>query len=159
VSDELVVREATVGDATAILEIERASVETPHWSEGTWSQILVERSMHGSQRTCFVAEHMHEVVGFLVLGITVGVAELESVAVLEYARRHGVGRSLCLQAVFYAEMSGAESLQLEVRSANKAALALYRSMGFVEQGVRNGYYSNPKDDAVLMALPLASKDA
>jgi len=102
---------------------------------------------------------MHEVVGFLVLGITVGVAELESVAVLEYARRQGVGRSLCLQAAFYAETSGAESLQLEVRSANKAALALYRSMGFVEQGVRNGYYSNPKDDAVLMALPLASKDA
>lgn len=115
--------------------------------------------MDGPQRACFVAEHTHEVVGFLVLGITVGVAELESVAVLEYARRHGVGRSLCLKAVFYAEMSGAESLQLEVRSANKAALALYRSMGFVEQGVRNGYYSNPKDDAVLMALPLASKDA
>jgi ribosomal-protein-alanine N-acetyltransferase len=154
----LVVRVASVKDAVAILEIERSSAAAPHWCEGIWAQILSEHAMHGPQRMCFVAEHTHEVVGFLVLGIAPGIAELESIAVLKSARRHGVGRSLCLQAAFLAQTTGAELLQLEVRSANEAALALYRSLGFAEQGRRSGYYSDPKDDAVLMALPLASKD-
>jgi len=45
-------------------------------------------------------------------------------------------------------------MQLEVRSASMAAMSLYRSLGFVEQGRRSGYYTNPNDDAVMMELPL-----
>ena len=100
--------------------------------------------------------------GFIVVsvvggsGLGNGVAEIESIAVREDARRRGIGRSLCLQAIYWSQTAGAQSLQLEVRSASVAALALYRSLGFVEQGRRTGYYANPKDDAVLMALALTS---
>jgi ribosomal-protein-alanine N-acetyltransferase len=53
-----------------------------------------------------------------------------------------------------AQTMGAQSMQLEVRSASVAALALYRSLGFVEQGRRTRYYRDPEDDAVLMAIAL-----
>jgi ribosomal-protein-alanine N-acetyltransferase len=167
--DAITVRPAVVEDAADVLEIEQACAEAPHWNEGVWAQILAHSSLYdsklvgpygadGLQRFCFVAEHKEDVVGFLVLSLVTsmagGVAEIESVAVMEFARRHGVGRSLCEQASLSASLHGAETLQLEVRSANAAALAMYRSMGFVEQGRRRGYYADPPDDAVLMMLPL-----
>jgi ribosomal-protein-alanine N-acetyltransferase len=172
-SGEISIRPAVVEDAAAVLEIERSCAEAPHWSEAIWAQILVQHSQYalygapagGQQRMCFVAEHAEEIAGFVVIsivggfGVGNGVAEMESLAVREDARRRGVGRSLCLQAVLWAQTMGAQSMQLEVRSANAAALSLYSSLGFTEEGRRNGYYTDPKDDAVMMALPFEAKDA
>ena len=167
------IRPASVEDAAAVIEIERACSEAPHWSEAIWAQILAHHSQYalygvpldGPRRMCFVAEQDKEVVGFVVISIVGvagpgdGVAEMESVAVREAGRTQGVGRSLCVQAILWAQTIGAASMQLEVRSASVAAMALYRSLGFVEQGRRSGYYTSPKDDAVLMALALTSKSA
>jgi ribosomal-protein-alanine N-acetyltransferase len=167
--EEITVRPAVVEDAADVLEIEQACAEAPHWNEGVWAHILGQSSLYdtklvgpygrnGVQRCCFVAEHKDEVVGFLVLSVVTsmagGAAEIESVAVMEFARRHGVGRALCEQAGLSASLHGAETLQLEVRSATAAAMAMYGSMGFVEQGRRRGYYADPPDDAVLMTLSL-----
>jgi ribosomal-protein-alanine N-acetyltransferase len=107
-----------------------------------------------------VAEQNEATTGFIVVsavGVPIagsGVVEMESLVVRQDARRRGVGRSLCVQAVFWAQTMGAVSMQLEVRSASMAAMSLYRSLGFVEQGRRSGYYTNPNDDAVMMELPL-----
>jgi ribosomal-protein-alanine N-acetyltransferase len=112
-----------------------------------------------------VAEQEDEIAGFVVIsvlsgsGVGDGVAEMESLAVREDARKRGVGRSLCLQAMLWAQTMGVGSMQLEVRSASVAAMALYRSLGFLEQGRRSGYYTDPKDDAVMMELALTQKDA
>jgi ribosomal-protein-alanine N-acetyltransferase len=170
-SSKIYLRQAVVEDAAAILEIERSCEEAPHWNEGVWAQVFsqpvlegVMPSIHQPQRMCFVAEQSGEMAGFVVIrslavaGIGGGLAEMESLAVREDARRRGVGRSLCLQAVLWAQTMGAASMQLEVRSASMAAMALYRSLGFVKQGRRSGYYADPKDDAVMMELPLTAKD-
>jgi ribosomal-protein-alanine N-acetyltransferase len=167
------IRQAVVEDAATVLEVERSCAEAPHWSEAVWAQIFAQHSPYslygaapyGSLRMCFVAEQAEAIAGFIVIsmvgsaGVGIGVAEMESLAVREDARRHGVGRNLCLQAVLWAQTRGAQTMQLEVRSASVAAMALYHSLGFVEQGRRTGYYADPKDDAVLMSLPLASKSA
>jgi ribosomal-protein-alanine N-acetyltransferase len=114
---------------------------------------------------CLVAEQAEEIVGSVVISLVggsafgQGLSEMESLAVREDARRRGVGGSLCLQAILRAQMMGAGLMQLEVRSASVAAMALYRSLGFVEQGRRIAYYADPKDDAVMMELPLTQKDA
>jgi ribosomal-protein-alanine N-acetyltransferase len=173
-SAEISIRPAVVEDAAEVLEIERNCAEAPHWTEGVWAQILSQHTQYaplygtpfgGSRRMCFVAEPADEIGGFVVISILSGsgagngVAEMESVAVREDVRKRGVGRSLCLQAMFWAQTMGAASVQLEVRSASVAAMALYRSLGFVEQGRRSGYYTDPKDDAVMMELALTQKDA
>jgi ribosomal-protein-alanine acetyltransferase len=148
------VREATVEDAATIVEIERRCAEAPHWSEGAWSQVFASYDFKGPQRRCFVAELGGTVVGFVVVSVVAGVAEMESLAVREDARRQGIGRSICLQAMFWAQTCGAETMQLEVRAASAAVRALYGSLGFAEQGIRRGYYEAPADDAVLMELRL-----
>ena len=45
---------------------------------------------------------------------------------------------------------GLETVFLEVRSRNTAAINLYTAYGFKRVGVRKGYYKNPDDDAVIM---------
>jgi ribosomal-protein-alanine N-acetyltransferase len=173
-SAEISIRAAVVEDAAEVLEIERNCAEAPHWSEAVWAQILSQYTQDaplyrtpfgGSRRMCFVAEQEDEIAGFVVIsvlsgsGVGDGVAEMESLAVREDARKRGVGRSLCLQAMLWAQTMGAGSMQLEVRSASVAAMALYRSLSFLEQGRRSGYYTDPKDDAVMMELALTQKDA
>ncbi len=70
------------------------------------------------------------------------------------ARRKGIGKALCQQVMDWSRYAGASELELEVRASSDGALALYRSLGFVEQGRRRDYYRNPTEDAVLMAVPL-----
>ena len=51
---------------------------------------------------------------------------------------------------------GTECVFLEVRTQNAPARALYHSLGFIQTGIRKGFYTNPKDDAILMKRPLES---
>lgn len=67
------------------------------------------------------------------------------------ARGKGWGRVLLRGVLERLRAEGARRIFLEVRARNAAAQALYRSGGFRETGRRSGYYSNPPDDAVLMA--------
>jgi ribosomal-protein-alanine N-acetyltransferase len=53
--------------------------------------------------------------------------------------------------IVWSRNAGASELELEVRESSEGALALYRSLGFVEQARRREYYRNPTEDAVLMA--------
>ncbi len=96
----------------------------------------------------------HSLLGFAV-GICAGAyAELESIAVSPQTRRQGVGKALCQQIIVWSRQVGAHTLELEVRASSHGALALYRSLGFIEQGRRPGYYRNPSEDALLMAASL-----
>jgi ribosomal-protein-alanine N-acetyltransferase len=95
-----------------------------------------------------------ELAGFAV-GKAIGsgddvLAELESVAVAESARRAGIGRALSEGVIAWCREMGAAGVELEVRSANFGAIALYRRLRFVEVGLRKRYYKDPDDDAVLM---------
>lgn len=151
---DVVLREAVAQDLAGILTVERATAEAPHWSEAVWSGVL--GASEPVERGVFVAVSKDCVVGFVVVGLVAGVAELESVAVATDARRRGLGRGLCLQAIEWAQRAGATSMELEVRASSAAARALYASLGFREQGRRAKYYRDPVDDAVLMSVVLSS---
>lgn len=86
-----------------------------------------------------------------------GVAELENIAVRQESRCQGLGRMLCREAIDWSRSRAAQVLELEVRASSAGALALYRSLGFVEQGRRRSYYREPTEDAVLMFLPLQAQ--
>ncbi|HEY8996258.1 MAG TPA: GNAT family N-acetyltransferase, partial [Edaphobacter sp.] len=64
----------------------------------------------------------------------------------------GVGGALCEAVVSWCAGEGARWVELEVRRSSAEAQALYRRLGFVEVGVRKGYYREPVEDAVLMNL-------
>jgi ribosomal-protein-alanine N-acetyltransferase len=146
------VRAANEADLAPLLELDHGCIGTPHWSEAVWRETLT------SGRAVLVAE-WQQIAGFVVVHLASGIATLESIAVRAEFRGAGVGRLLGDAALQWAGAQGAESMELEVRASNAAALALYRSLGFHEQGRRRGYYAAPVEDAVLMGVSLPSSAA
>ena len=83
-------------------------------------------------------------------------AELLNIGVAAGHQRKGLGRSMLREMLDDARERNMRRVFLEVRSSNTAALALYRNTGFVEIGVRRGYYQNASgnEDAITMACDL-----
>ena len=148
------IRAATPADLDAILAIEQASTGAPHWSHFQWLAALSPDRETAPIRAVFAAEGNGGIVGFAVASRAGDLAELESVAVSPSARRKGIGKALCRQVMDWSRNTGTSELELEVRASSASALALYRSLGFVEQARRREYYRNPTEDAVLMAARL-----
>jgi [ribosomal protein S18]-alanine N-acetyltransferase len=142
-----------------VLAIERGAATAPHWAAAEYAACLEEnQGAGGARRRLVVAESVDGLVGFAVGGVVVVadevLGELESVAVVDGARRMGVGSALCGAVREWCELQGAAAIELEVRSASAGAVALYEGMGFVRVGRRPGYYRNPVDDALLLRLEL-----
>ncbi len=94
-------------------------------------------------------------LAFALVTVVVGEAELLDIVVDPDEQGQGVGR-LLLEAVLDQLQGQAERMFLEVRESNDSAIGLYSALGFVEVGVRHGYYPAAKgrEDAILMALEL-----
>jgi ribosomal-protein-alanine N-acetyltransferase len=163
--DGVSVRVGIAADLEAVIALERAVGEAPHWSETEYAAIVSSQEdtrggvQGGEVRRCLlVAEAEGRLVGFAVgkvIGMgRDGVAELESVAVEAGARRGGVGRALCGAVVEWCRGQGAAAIELEVRAGSAGAIALYAGLGFVVVGRRGAYYSGPVEDALLMRLDL-----
>lgn len=104
------------------------------WTEAQCAGVL---GMPGSW--LLIARIGPDPAGFALLRNILGEAELLLIAVRKGYRRYGVGRALLDRAIEDARQEGVETLHLEVRDGNPA-LALYRSLGFVQVGSRRGYY-------------------
>lgn len=97
-----------------------------------------------------------EPVGFALVWRAADELHLLDLVVEPASRRSGIGRELVEQVIAGARVENLRVVLLEVRASNVAAIALYHSAGFVESGVRRGYYSDNDEDAVLMRLELGS---
>ena len=95
-----------------------------------------------------------EVAGFAVASLLPPEAELETIAVVATAQRHGLARRLFAELAAQFGAAQITEVFLEVRASNQPALGLYRGLGFAETGRRARYYHDPVEDAVLMRLPL-----
>ena len=93
-------------------------------------------------------------LGYVLAGMVAGEAEILILGVHPDAHRKGLGR-LLLEALFthlkaLSDPFVAESVFLEVRSGNHAAIRLYETVGFAQVGLRKGYYADNGEDAVLL---------
>ena len=79
-------------------------------------------------------------------------AHITNLAVHPEYRGKGIGRLLLKGMIDYGLSNGIQSFTLEVRESNKAAIGLYSKLGFKKAGSRKGYYSDTKEDAVIMWL-------
>ena len=70
------------------------------------------------------------------------------------SQRRGAASQLLVNLLAVLSELGVAHINLEVRASNHPALALYRRHGFRETGRRVGYYAEPVEDAVMMALDL-----
>jgi ribosomal-protein-alanine N-acetyltransferase len=87
--------------------------------------------------------------------LVLGELHVMNVAVDPSWRRQGFARFLLTFAMERAARAGARRALLELRAGNREALALYESLGFERLSVRRGYYSDPTEDALVLARQLA----
>jgi len=91
-----------------------------------------------------------QIVGIVGLWIIADEAHITTIAVREAYQRQGIGELLLIAAMELAAMKDSRVVTLEVRTSNSAAQALYKKYGFTEVGMRRGYYTDNREDAVLM---------
>ena len=89
----------------------------------------------------------HKVVGFIYGWIFDDSGEVIQITVDAQHRQKGYGQAL-LKA--FIENHAVETCWLELKQNNTAALNLYKKLGFVEDGVRKGYYQSATDDDMSM---------
>ena len=165
-TERLVIRRATPGDASALVELAEAVASEPEgWliSDGGWRTPGEERRFLRALRryddaAVFVAEAPEGIVGRLSLGrdphpASRHVADLGLMVAASH-RRRGIGKALLETAVDWAKQAGIRKLELHVFPHNEGAMALYESFGFHREGLRRGHYRRGAEylDAVLMAL-------
>ena len=92
------------------------------------------------------------ILGFAGFWIMADEAHITNIAVRESHRRQGIGELLLISIINLATGLNAGKLTLEVRASNTAAQSLYYKYGFTQVGLRRGYYTNDKEDAILMSI-------
>ena len=112
-----------------------------------WSRDALAEELHNPCARFLVAEADGEVAGYLGCHHVTDEGFIANVAVHPRFRRRGIGRLLVAAAIEQGE--DLYRLTLEVRTSNEAAIALYRALGFVEDGVRPRFYAHPTEDAAI----------
>jgi len=95
------------------------------------------------------------ILGYAGVWFLVDEAHLSSIAVRETYQRNGIGELLFSKCVELAWERNAQCITLEVRASNKKALALYEKYGLTQVGIRRGYYTDNKEDAIIMTADRA----
>ncbi|NLI21894.1 MAG: ribosomal protein S18-alanine N-acetyltransferase [Clostridiales bacterium] len=147
----------TVSDVSQVHAIEADTFAIP-WSR----QSFVEEMERNACARYLVAEDERgDIIAYGGAWIILDEGHVTNVAVARTHRGKGIGRALMLALMQYAANLGAAYLTLEVRRSNAVAQRLYRSLGFVELGVRKHYYEDNGEDALLLVcdrLPPAEED-
>lgn len=97
-------------------------------------------------------------VGYVGLMYVLDEGYISNVAVSPSRRREGIADMLLTELYARAKAKKLSFLTLEVRESNAPAQSLYKKHGYTEVGMRKGYYSLPKEDAVLMTCFLSEEE-
>ena len=139
-------RSLQMRDLNAIEEIERRAYPTP------WSRSMFASELAKPSSICLGAfdAESGRLVGYLIISRYVDAWHVMNVAVEPAERRRGIATTL-LERLF--ELTGGRSRRgytLEVRVSNTGAIRLYERLGFRPRGVRRGYYTDNREDALIM---------
>jgi [ribosomal protein S18]-alanine N-acetyltransferase len=151
------IRKATVDDIPLMIELDRTSATSAHWTEPQYrgllspARLVLVASNDEAPHAPVIKENL---LGFIVALHIAPDWELENIVVLLGARRMGIGKRLLDALLAAVRKTNSEAVFLEVRESNEAARLFYEKSGFIQSGRRKSYYSNPLEDAVLYRLAL-----
>ena len=136
-------------DVEAVMDVETSAYDYP-WTAGIFHDCL--RVGYCS----WVYALDERVIGHGVASVVAGECHILNVCLHPDWQHRGLGRRLVDRLLNTARRCQAGTAFLEVRESNRVALALYRSMGFNEIGLRRGYYPAPngRENAQVLALNL-----
>lgn len=124
-------------------------IETECFSH-PWSKQSLEEELNNETSLFLVAKEENEVIGYIGMSIVIDEGYIFNVAVREKYRNKGVATALINELVTYGKKNNFSFISLEVRESNLPAISLYSKFGFIKAGERKDYYSNPKENAILL---------
>ena len=141
----VVLRRLEQGDLDAVEEIERASYPTP-WSR---TMFAAELRKPGSLALGAFLED-GTIVGYAFVSRYVDAWHVMNVAVTPVYRRRGIATALLERLLEVTAGDPRRGHTLEVRVSNVGAIRLYEQLGFESRGIRRGYYTDNREDALIM---------
>ena len=134
-------RRATAEDTELVRDLEVRGAHRP------WSEASIRYTLSAPTTVAFVAGAPP--VGHILASRYADEAEILSIAVVPEARRLGIGHALLTACEDAWRRAQVRNAWLEVRRDNRAALALYERHGWVDAGLRRGYYEDGADAVVM----------
>ena len=140
-------RRLSLADLSAIERIERRAYPTP------WSRSMFASELAKTSSIClgaFDGEASELLVGYLIISRYADAWHVMNVAVHDPYRGHGIATKLLNHLFALTAGDERRGYTLEVRVSNTGAIRLYERLGFVARGVRRGYYTDNREDALIM---------
>jgi ribosomal-protein-alanine N-acetyltransferase len=139
-------RRLTLADLAAIERIERQSYPTP------WSRSMFASELAKTSSICLGAvdtDAGEALVAYLIISRYADAWHVMNVAVQKDYREHGVATKLMSRLFEVTAGDDRRGYTLEVRVSNRGAIRLYERLGFVPRGIRRGYYTDNREDALI----------
>ncbi len=149
-NETVIVRPARLSDLPGVSRIEILSFDDP-WSDLALGGELVADDLRLPLIACVV----DQVAGYLMAWKVADQLHVLNIAVDPELMRRGIATALLREASRLGAQGDMKEMTLEVRRGNDPAVAFYRRHGFIEVGVREGYYAQTGEDALIMNCPLA----
>ncbi len=146
-SSSLEVIPLTLKDLNACLKLDKIALK------GLWSKSLWEKELSDSRRICLGIFDHSNLIAIGCGWIVVDELQLTAIAVHPIHRRRGLAKLILSNLLVQATHKGCKRATLEVKSNNSAALAFYKSFGFIISGSRRNYYKNGAN-ALIQWKPL-----
>jgi ribosomal-protein-alanine N-acetyltransferase len=133
-------------DLGAIEQIERRAYPTP------WSRSMFASELSKASSICLGAfeDESGALLGYLIIARYVDAWHVMNIAVDPDHQRRGIATMLLEELFELTTPDGRRGYTLEVRVSNAGAIKLYEGLGFKGRGVRRGYYTDNREDALIM---------
>ena len=138
------IRVLELADLSAIEEIEQQAYPTP------WSRSMFASELAKPTSICLGAFEGQDLVGYVINSRYVDAWHVMNVAVAPEHQRRGVASALLERLFELTRDDERRGYTLEVRVSNEDAIHLYEKLGFESRGIRRGYYTDNREDALIM---------
>ena len=138
------IRLLSIGDLSEIEEIEQRAYRTP------WSRSMFASELAKGTSICLGAFDGDKLIGYIVNSRYVDAWHVMNVAVDPDYQRRGIATRLLERLFELTRDDDGCGYTLEVRVSNREAIRLYEKLGFERHGLRRGYYTDNREDALIM---------
>lgn len=142
--NNMIIRSMTMDDVDAVYIVEEDCFVDP------WSKESIKKELKNNLARYLVAQLDDRIVGYVGVWFVVDEGHITNVAVHSDYRGKKIGDKLVKEMVELCKENNIVAMTLEVRSSNTVAQNLYRKYGFKMGGIRKEYYSDNKEDAIIM---------
>jgi [ribosomal protein S18]-alanine N-acetyltransferase len=138
------IRTLALADLAAVEEIEQRAYRTP------WSRTMFAAELAKPTSICLGAFEGEDLLGYVINSRYVDAWHIMNVAVDPQHQRRGVATHLFERLFELTRDDERRGYTLEVRVSNEDAIHLYEKLGFESRGIRRGYYTDNREDALIM---------